>query len=249
MFQLNDRVALVTGASRGIGASIAKQLAKAGATVIVNYRGNKEAAEKVVSEIKEFSPKSEAIQFDISNFDEVQKAIDDITKRFEKIDVLVCNAGISKDNLLPRLKPEEFKDVIDTNLGGTFNCVRASARAMMKNRYGRIICISSVVGETGNKGQAAYAASKSALFGLSKSVALELASRNVTCNVICPGFIETEMTGALDGAVKDVYLSKIPSGRFGHTREVAASVQFLASEEAAYITGATLDVNGGLFMS
>jgi 3-oxoacyl-[acyl-carrier protein] reductase len=247
-FSLKDRVALVTGASRGIGASIAKRLAEAGATVVVNYRGNKEAAEKVLSEIKGASSKSEALQFDVADFDQTQAAMDDIVSRLGKIDILVCNAGISRDNLLPRTKVEQFKEVLDTNLVGTFNCVRVISRSMMKNRYGRIICISSVVGETGNKGQVAYAASKSALFGLAKSVAQELGSRNITCNVIAPGFIETEMTEALDDGVKEDYFAKIPAGRFGKAEEVASTVQFLASEEAAYITGATLDINGGLSM-
>ena len=247
-FALNDRVALVTGGSRGIGAAIARKLAEAGATVVVNYRGNKEAADKVVDEIKTISHKSEAMQFDVSKVGEVEAAIQDITNRLGGIHILVCSAGISKDGLLPRMKNEDFQAVLDTNLIGTFNAVRVVSRPMMKQRYGRIVCLGSVVGESGNKGQSAYAASKSALFGFSKSVALELASRNVTCNVVAPGFIETEMTHELDEGVKQAYFEKIPVGRFGKAQEVASCIQFLSSEEAGYITGATIDINGGLLM-
>ncbi|MDB5038249.1 MAG: 3-oxoacyl-(acyl-carrier-protein) reductase [Bacteriovoracaceae bacterium] len=247
-FSLSGQVALITGGSRGIGAAISLRLAEAGATVLVNYKSNREAAEKVVHEARKFSSKSEAVSFDISNVDETEAAIEGLTKKFEAIPILVCNAGISKDSLLPRASAEHFEEILRTNLFGTIHTVRLLSRSMMKNRYGRIICMSSVVGEMGNKGQSAYAASKSALFGFSKSVALELGSRNVTCNVICPGFIETEMTERLDLAVRETYFGRIPIGRFGTAEEVAGCVQFLASKEAAYITGAVLDVNGGLYM-
>lgn len=247
-FSLANQVALVTGGSRGIGAAIAKELAQAGATVIVNYQSNASAAQKVVEEIKAWSPQSEAVQFDISKADEVDAAIAKLIEKFQNIHVLVCNAGISRDNLLPRLSAEDFLTVLQTNLLGTVNCVKAVTRPMMKNRYGRIVALSSVVGESGNKGQSAYAASKSALFGFSKSVALEFASRNITMNVICPGFIETEMTASLDDQVKQDYFKRIPVGRFGKGSEVAAGVRFLVSQEAGYITGTTLDINGGMLM-
>jgi 3-oxoacyl-[acyl-carrier protein] reductase len=247
-FELKNQVALVTGASRGIGASIAKRLASAGATVVINYKSNEEAAQKVLNEIKSISPKSKLMKFDISKADEVDAAFAEMTQEFEGVQIVVANAGISRDSLLPRSTSEQFLEVLETNLLGTINVVRAASRPMMKGRYGRIICISSVVGESGNKGQSAYAASKSALFGFAKSVALELGSRSITCNVICPGFIETEMTQTLNEEVTKAYFEKIPVGRFGLADEVASAVQFLASKEAAYITGATLDINGGMLM-
>jgi 3-oxoacyl-[acyl-carrier protein] reductase len=247
-FSLVGQTALVTGASRGIGAAIAKRLAEAGATVILNYKTNQEAAEKVLTQIKNISPLSELSQFDIAKAEEVDAAIDGLTKKFESIPILVCNAGISRDALLPRSTDEHFLEVLQTNLVGTMRMVRALSRSMMRNRYGRIICLSSIVGETGNKGQSAYAASKSALFGFAKSVALELASRGITCNLVAPGFIETEMTQQLDETVQKTYFDRIPSARFGTAEEVAACVQFLASKEAGYITGATIDINGGLLM-
>lgn len=247
-FELKDQVALVTGASRGIGAAIARQFANAGATVIINYKSNEEAAQKVLQEIKAVSPKSMLLKFDIANSEEVDAAFEKIAKEFSALHIVVANAGVSRDALLPRSSAEQFREVIETNLLGTINVVRAASRPMMKNRYGRIICISSVVGESGNKGQSAYAASKSGLLGFAKSVALELGSRSVTCNVVCPGFIETEMTHALGEAVANAYLEKIPAGRLGKAEEVATAVQFLASKEAGYITGATLDINGGMLM-
>lgn len=248
-FRLDGKVALVTGASRGIGAAIAQQLAVAGATVVVNYKGNKELADKVVADLRQVSPKSVAVGFDIADPASIEKGLEEIQKQFEKLDILVANAGISRDQLLLRATPELFEEVIKTNLLGTMNMVRAVSRGMLKNRYGRIVCISSVIGEMGNKGQSAYAASKSGLFGFAKSVALELGSRNITCNVICPGFIETDMTTALDEPTKARYFERIPAGRFAKPAEVAYAVQFLASDEASYITGATLDINGGLLMT
>ncbi|TVQ78496.1 MAG: beta-ketoacyl-ACP reductase [Bradymonadales bacterium] len=247
-FSLKDRVALVTGGSRGIGAAIARELAHAGAQVIVNYRSNEKLAQKVLDELREFSPKSSAMAFDIANPQEVDEAFKSLLERYHKLDVLVCNAGVSRDALLPRSTPEHFEEVFRTNFFGTVNSVRAASRSMMKNRYGRIICIGSVVGEMGNKGQSAYSASKSALFGFCKSVARELSSRQITCNVVSPGFIETEMTQELANEVKQAYLDSIPLGRFGLASDVARSVRFLASEEAGYITGSNLSVNGGLWM-
>ncbi|PIR22290.1 MAG: beta-ketoacyl-ACP reductase [Deltaproteobacteria bacterium CG11_big_fil_rev_8_21_14_0_20_45_16] len=245
---LDGKVALVTGASRGIGASVALGLARAGATLVINYQSNKEKAQKVLEQVKEFSRESFLCAFDVGNAEEVEKSVQEIVGKKERIDILVCNAGIARDSLIPRSSPEHFEEVFRTNLMGTINPVRSVSRSMMKNRYGRILCMSSVVGEMGNKGQSAYAASKSALFGFCKSVARELASRNVTCNVIAPGFIETEMTGELPEEAKKAYLEGIPLQRFGSGQEIASAVQFLVSEEAGYITGATLDVNGGLLM-
>jgi 3-oxoacyl-[acyl-carrier protein] reductase len=247
-FSLAGQVALVTGGSRGIGKAISLQLAQAGATVIINYKSNREMAEEVATAARKFAPKSEAVGFDIAKAEETEQALDGLLKKFEAISILVCNAGISRESLLVRASDEHFLEVLETNLMGTVRVVRQVSRAMMKNRYGRVICMGSVVGEMGNKGQAAYAASKSALFGFSKAVALELGSRNVTCNVVCPGFIETEMTHGLDAQVKDAYLTRIPVGRFGSAEEVASTVQFLASKEAGYITGAAIDINGGLVM-
>lgn len=247
-FDLTDQVALVTGASRGIGAAIAKRFAQAGATVILNYKSNQEAAQKILDDIKGVSPRSKLMRFDVADSKDVDSAFDQIIKDFQSIHIVVANAGISRDVLIPRSTVEHFKEILDTNLMGSINVVRAASRPMMKNRYGRIICIGSVVGEKGNSGQSAYAASKSALFGFAKSVAQELGSRSVTCNVVCPGFIETEMTQALSPEVSKLYLDQIAVNRFGAADEVASAVHFLASKEAAYITGATLDVNGGMLM-
>lgn len=241
---LDGKVALVTGGTRGIGKAISLKLAEAGARVLVNYRSNREAAEKALSEIKERSSKSKLISFDISDFQATEQAISEEPQ----IDILVANAAISRDALIPRSSMEHFQEVLHTNLLGNINLVRILARPMMRQRYGRICCISSVVGEMGNKGQSAYAASKSGLFGFAKSVARELASRNVTCNVVAPGFIETEMTGELPEEVRKQYLEQIPVGRFGAVEDVASSVCFLVSDQASYITGATLDVNGGMLM-
>ena len=247
-FSLSGKVALVTGGSRGIGAEICKRLAAAGATVIINYKSNQEAAEKVLQEVQKFSPQSMLCCFDVAKVSEIEAALEGLLKKFESIPIVVCNDGISRDSLLPRSSAQHFQEVIETNLMGSIHVVRLLSRSMMKARYGRIVCIGSITGEIGNKGQSAYAASKSGLFGFVKSVAQELGSRSVTCNILCPGFIETEMTGALDGALKDAYFQKIPVGRFGKAEEIASGVHFLVSEEAGYITGATLDINGGLVM-
>jgi 3-oxoacyl-[acyl-carrier protein] reductase len=247
-FSLQGQVAVVTGGGRGIGASISRRLAQAGATVIVNYRSQPAEAQSVADECAVFSQNSRAMQFDVSKADQVDQALEQIQKDFGKIDILVCNAGISREALVPRASEEHFLEVLHTNLMGTVNPIRSVSRSMMKNRYGRIDCIGSVVGESGNKGQAAYSSSKSALFGLAKSVAQELGSRGVTCNVLCPGFIETEMTRSLPPEVQKAYMDKSPLGRFASPDEVAEAVHFLVSKEAGYITGATLDVNGGMFM-
>lgn len=241
---LKGKVALVTGGSRGIGKAISLKLAEAGAKVLVNYRSNREAAEETLSAVQEHSTESKLISFDISDFQATEEAI----SAEPQIDILIANAAISRDALIPRSSMEHFQEVLHTNLLGNINLVRVLARSMMRQRYGRICCIGSIIGEMGNKGQSAYAASKSGLFGFAKSVARELASRNVTCNVVAPGFIETEMTGALPEEVRKQYLEQIPVGRFGAVEDVASSVCFLVSDQASYITGATLDVNGGLLM-
>lgn len=247
-FSLHGRVALVTGASRGIGASIALRLAKAGAKVWINYQSNEVAAQKVLESCRAFSANSQIIAFDVSNSSAVEAAMERIVSEDSKLDILVANAGIARDALLPRSDAKHFEEVINTNLLGTIHCVRAASRSMMKNRYGRIVCVSSVVGEMGNKGQSAYAASKSGIFGFAKSVSKELGSRNVTCNVIAPGFIETEMTSGLPEEVQKFYLENIAVKRLGSAEEVASAVHFLCAEESGYISGATLDVNGGLLM-
>lgn len=247
-FSLTDKVALVTGSSRGIGASIAKRLAKAGAIVLVHYRSGREQAEAVLKEIQKDSPQSDLVGFDLSNNQEVEATAKALLEKYEAIPIVVANAGIAEEALLPRASYEHFQKIINTNLLGSMNIVRVFSRAMMRNRYGRIILLSSVVGESGNIGQSAYAASKSGLFGFAKSVAIELGSRGVTCNLIAPGFIKTEMTQRLPEEVKSSYMERIPARRFGNPEEVASAAQYLASEEAGYINGATIDVNGGMLM-
>lgn len=247
-FDLSGKTALVTGASRGIGASIAKRLAKAGARVLVNYRSNDKAAEKLLSEVKEISPESQLLKFDVADPQACDEALTKALEEFETIPLLVCNAGISRDQLFPRSSFEHFDEVMKTNFFGAMNPARLLSRTMMRNRYGRIVLVSSVVGQTGNKGQSAYAASKSALSGFGKSIAKELGSRNITCNIVAPGFIETEMTGELSEEVQEQYKSIVPVQRFGTADEVASAVQFLLSDEAGYITGCSLDVNGGMSM-
>jgi 3-oxoacyl-[acyl-carrier protein] reductase len=246
---LEGRVALVTGGSRGIGVGIARYLAEQGARIVLNYRSNEKQAQKVLEEIQKISPDSFLSAFDVSKPQEVDSAFEELLKKTDRLDILVCNAGISRDALLPRSASEHFEEVFRTNVFGTINCVRAASRTMMRNRYGRVICIGSVVGQMGNKGQSAYASSKSALFGFCKSVARELATRNITCNIVSPGFIETEMTQELANEVKQAYLESIPLQRFGRVEDVAGAVAFLASENAGYITGTNIEVNGGLYMS
>ena len=248
MGKLDGKVALVTGASRGIGRAIAIALAKEGATVAVNYAGNTEKAESVVREIREFGSEALAIQADVTNADSVTAMIKTVTEEFGKIDILVNNAGITRDNLLMRMKEEDWDSVINTNLKGVFLCTKAVSRQMMKQRKGRIINISSVVGVSGNAGQANYVAAKSGVIGLTKTSAKELAARGITVNAIAPGFIETDMTNALTEEVSEQLLQQIPLGRFGSPEDVAQTAIFLASEEAAYITGQTIQVDGGMVM-
>jgi 3-oxoacyl-[acyl-carrier protein] reductase len=245
---LNGKTALVTGASRGIGRAIALELARQGASVAVNYSGSEEKARLVVEEIQKNGGEAFAIQSDVSSEDSVKSMIKEVISTFGSLDILVNNAGITRDNLLMRMKEEEWDAVINTNLKGVFNCTKAATRQMMKQRSGRIINIASIVGVSGNPGQANYVAAKAGVIGLTKTTAKELSSRGITVNAVAPGFIETDMTDALEGDVKDEMLKQIPLSRLGRPEDVAAAVRFLATDEASYITGQTLHVDGGMVM-
>lgn len=240
--------ALVTGASRGIGRSIAIQLAEEGYKVAVNYAGNKEKADAVVEEIKAKGVEAFAIQANVANGDEVKVMIKEVVSQFGSVDVLVNNAGITRDNLLMRMKEQEWDDVIDTNLKGVFNCIQKVTPQMLRQKSGSIINLSSVVGAVGNPGQANYVATKAGVIGLTKSAARELASRNITVNAVAPGFIVSDMTDALSEELKAQMLEQIPLAKFGEDSDIANTVTFLASEKAKYITGQTIHVNGGMYM-
>ncbi|WP_221564204.1 3-oxoacyl-[acyl-carrier-protein] reductase [Alkalihalobacillus sp. TS-13] len=245
---LTGKTALVTGASRGIGRAIAIELAKQGASVAVNYSGSEEKARKVVEEIQGNGGQAFAIQSDVSSMDSVTAMIKEVVSTYGSLDILVNNAGITRDNLLMRMKEEEWDAVINTNLKGVFNCTKAVTRQMMKQRSGRIINIASIVGVSGNPGQANYVAAKAGVIGLTKTTAKELSSRGITVNAVAPGFIETDMTDALEGSVKDEMLKQIPLARLGRPEDIAAAVKFLAGEESGYITGQTIHVDGGMVM-
>ncbi|HAR4652866.1 TPA: 3-oxoacyl-[acyl-carrier-protein] reductase [Staphylococcus aureus] len=240
--------ALVTGASRGIGRSIALQLAEEGYNVAVNYAGSKEKAEAVVEEIKAKGVDSFAIQANVADADEVKAMIKEVVSQFGSLDVLVNNAGITRDNLLMRMKEQEWDDVIDTNLKGVFNCIQKATPQMLRQRSGAIINLSSVVGAVGNPGQANYVATKAGVIGLTKSAARELASRGIIVNAVAPGFIVSDMTDALSDELKEQMLTQIPLARFGQDTDIANTVAFLASDKAKYITGQTIHVNGGMYM-
>ncbi|PZK94275.1 beta-ketoacyl-ACP reductase [Staphylococcus aureus] len=240
--------ALVTGASRGIGRSIALQLAEEGYNVAVNYAGSKEKAEAVVEEIKAKGVDSFAIQANVADADEVKAMIKEVVSQFGSLDGLVNNAGITRDNLLMRMKEQEWDDVIDTNLKGVFNCIQKATPQMLRQRSGAIINLSSVVGAVGNPGQANYVATKAGVIGLTKSAARELASRGITVNAVAPGFIVSDMTDALSDELKEQMLTQIPLARFGQDTDIANTVAFLASDKAKYITGQTIHVNGGMYM-
>ncbi|HCT3423619.1 TPA: 3-oxoacyl-[acyl-carrier-protein] reductase [Staphylococcus aureus] len=240
--------ALVTGASRGIGRSIALQLAEEGYNVAVNYAGSKEKAEAVVEEIKAKGVDSFAIQANVADADEVKAMIKEVVSQFGSLDVLVNNAGITRDNLLMRMKEQEWDDVIDTNLKGVFNCIQKATPQMLRQRSGAIINLSSVVGAVGNPGQANYVATKAGVIGLTKSAARELASRGITVNAVAPGFIVSDMTDALSDELKEQMLTQIPLARFGQDTDIANTAAFLASDKAKYITGQTIHVNGGMYM-
>ena len=249
MFDLTDKVALVTGGGRGLGRAIALAFARQGADVAVNYRGNAAAAQVVVAQIRAMGRAAIAVQGDTSSGRESCEAIVKATlDEFGKVDILVNNAGITRDNLIVRMDAEEWESVIDTNLGGPFWMTRAIARPMLKAKSGRIINMSSVAGRMGNVGQANYASAKAGLIGLTKSVARELASRGITCNAIAPGLIETELTVDLNPAARDFVLNSTPLGYIGSVDDVAAAAVYLASDEARYITGQVLGVDGGMMM-
>ena len=248
MGKLDGKSAIVTGASRGIGKDIALYLAKEGAKIAVNYSGSKEKADAVVEEIKATGGEAFAIQANVDQADDVQNLISSTLEHFGSVDILVNNAGITRDNLIMRMKETEWDDVLNTNLKGVFLCTKAVSRQMMKQRAGRIINITSIVGVSGNAGQANYVAAKAGVIGLTKSSAKELASRNITVNSVAPGFITTDMTDALPEDIKTQMLSQIPLAKFGNPLDIAKAVAFLASEDANYITGQTIHVNGGMYM-
>ena len=244
----NGQVALVTGGSRGIGRAIAVALGEAGAYVVINYRGNQEAAEATLAELHGRGGQGELCRFDVAVEAEVDAAVKKIVDGQGKVDILVNNAGVTSDTLLIRTKAQDWDQVIGTNLKGTVLCTKAVCRAMIRQRYGRIVNLSSVVGQTGNAGQSIYAATKAGILGFTKSVARELAARGITVNAVAPGFIETEMTATLSPQLQEEFLRSIPLGRFGTSEEVAQLVVFLTGPGAAYITGQVMNVNGGLYM-
>ncbi len=248
---MNDvnRVALVTGAARGIGQVIAIALAEPGMIVYINDVAHWDEAAKTQQGVEAKGATARLIEFDVTDARRVEQAVDQIVKEGGRLDILVNNAGITRDNIIVRLKEEDWDQVLAVNLKGAYNCIRAVSKAMIKQRFGRIINISSVVGVMGNPGQANYVASKAGLIGLTKTVARELASRNITVNAVAPGFITTEMTEALTDKTKETMLAQIPLNRFGTPEEVADAVVFLASERASYITGQVLHVNGGMLMA
>lgn len=245
---MEARVAIVTGASRGIGRAIAQRLARDGSHVVVNYARSEEEAQRTVASIAEAGGSAEACGFDVADGEAVRKSIAEIAKRHGRIDILVNNAGMTIDDLLLRMPDEDWNRVLAVNLGGTFACTKAAARTMLRARYGRVVNITSVIGEMGNAGQSAYAAAKAGIVGFTKSAARELASRNITVNAVAPGFVETEMVAGLPDAARAEYLKLIPVGRLGTVEEVADAVAFLTRPETAYITGQVIGINGGLYM-
>lgn len=248
MFDLTDKVCFVTGGSRGIGAAAALALGSRGAQVVIGYASAEAAARSVADAIQSAGGRAELCRVDVAEGAATEAAITEVAKRLGRLDVLVASAGISIDGLLLRLKEEDFDRIFAVNVKGAVACARAAIKTMMRARTGRVIFLSSVVGETGNVGQTAYAASKAALLGVSKSLAREYASRGITVNAIAPGFVETDMTHTLPDEAKAAMLSSIPLGRPGTAQDIAAAVVYLASDEAAYVTGQTLRVNGGMYM-
>jgi 3-oxoacyl-[acyl-carrier protein] reductase len=241
-----DRVAIVTGSSRGIGRAIAERLAANGARVVINYRGNEVAANEAVAQIKAGGGEAFAVQADVSDVAQVEALVDAAKKAFGRIDILVNNAGTTRDTLIMRMSEEDWDVVIDTNLKGTFNCIKAVARQMMRQKYGRIVNITSVSGIAGNAGQANYAAAKAGLIGLTKTVAKELGSRGITCNAVAPGYVPTDLTASLPEELVHQAMERTPLGRMGTCEDIAAAVTFLASDHASYVTGQVLAVDGGL---
>ncbi len=248
MIDLKGRVALITGGSRGIGKAIATKFASLGADIAINYTSREESALEAKKEIEAMGVKCFIVKCDVSNFEESQNMVDEVINEYSKIDILVNNAGITKDGLLMKMKEEDFDKVISVNLKGVFNCTKAVTRPMMKQKYGKIINMASVVGVMGNAGQSNYCASKAGVIGFTKSTARELASRNITINAIAPGFIESDMTNVLKDEVKTAYESSIPMKKMGKTEDVANVAAFLASDISSYITGQTINVDGGMVM-
>jgi 3-oxoacyl-[acyl-carrier protein] reductase len=244
---MSSRTAFITGASRGIGKAVALNLSQAGYRVVLAARAM-DKLEELASAFKAEGREAYAVELDLSSPDSIKNAFAKASKEFGKIEILVNNAGVTKDGLAIRMKLEDFESVIRTNLTGAFLCCQQVLMPMMKERWGRIINISSIVGETGNPGQANYVSSKAGLIGLTKTLAQEMASRNITVNAVAPGFIDTDMTAVLSAEVKEAMLKRIPLARLGSSEDIAAAVRFLASEEAGYITGHVLDVNGGMYM-
>jgi len=245
--KFDDKIALVTGASRGIGRAIAIELASQGAVIIANYNQSKVAAKELTNDIESSGGKAVLCNFNVSDYLKVQEEISKISEEYGGFHILVNNAGIRKDGLLVRMKEEDWDQVLSVNLKGVFNCTKAAARVMLKQKYGRIINITSVVGETGNFGQTNYSASKAGIIGFTKSTSKELGSRGITVNAVSPGFIDTDITKDLPDNIRKNYIENIPLGRFGKPEDVAKVVAFLASEDASYITGEVIKVNGGLY--
>jgi 3-oxoacyl-[acyl-carrier protein] reductase len=245
---LSGKVALVTGGSRGIGRAICQRLAVLGAQVVVNYVSNPAAADETVALIENAGGQARSSRFDVAEAAQVQPAIEAMIEQCGRIDILVNNAGITRDGLLMKMKEESWDQVLDTNLKGAFTCIKTVSRPMMKQRWGRIVNISSVIGFMGNAGQVNYAAAKAGLVGLTRSAARELASRSITVNGVAPGYIDTDMTSELTPEIKEKILAEIPLGSMGSAEDVAAAVAFLVTDEARYVTGQFLHVNGGMFM-
>ncbi|HEY2409270.1 MAG TPA: 3-oxoacyl-ACP reductase family protein [Polyangiaceae bacterium] len=248
MFDLTGKVALVTGGSRGIGRAAAVALAKQGAQVVINYVSNEAAARAAADEVTAAGGKAELVQFDVASGEAAEKAIAEVAKRLGRLDILVASAGIAIDGLLLRLKEDDFDQILAVNLKGAVACSRAAIKVMMRAKTGRIILLSSVVGEMGNAGQTAYSASKAALLGVAKSLAREYASRGITVNAVTPGFVDTDMTVGLTDEQRAAMLTAVPLGRTGTAAEIAAAITYLASDEAGYVTGQALRVNGGMYM-
>ena len=243
---LQGKCALVTGGSRGIGRAVCLELARQGANVAVNYAGNQAAAQETVAACQALGVQAIAIQADVADAAACEAMVKEVLTRFGRLDILVNNAGVTRDGLMPMMKEADWDAVLDTNLKGAFHCMKAVYRPMMKQKYGRIVNLSSIVGLRGNAGQANYAASKAGLIGLTKSMAKELAGRNVTVNAVAPGFIDTDMTAALPEKAREAMLSTIPMGRLGQAEDVARAVAFFAGDASAYVTGQVLCVDGGM---
>jgi 3-oxoacyl-[acyl-carrier protein] reductase len=245
---VEGRVALVTGGGRGIGRAIAVRLAREGARVAISYRSNDAAAEETVELVRKAGVECETFKGDVASLEDVEALMKGVGEAFGAVEILVNNAGTTRDNILLRMKDSEFDEVLATNLKGTYLCTRAALRGMVRARWGRIVNISSVVGLLGNAGQANYAASKAGIIGFTKSVAREVAGRGITANAVAPGYVETELTGVLPENIKEQILGQVPMGRLGEPEEIAEVVMFLAGERAAYVTGQTIAVDGGMVM-